>query len=205
VIEHSAYGALLERAGNRGPCAAPQNVYQAAGPDDDGRDDSWVAIAVANDEQWAAMCKALGEPAWAADDALATAAGRRRDHDQIDAELAEWCRARSADDIVSSLWDVGVPVGKVMQPHRQPDLPQLASRAFFEEMDHPVAGRARYSTMPMRFARGPQQFHQRPAPLLGEHTVELLREVGVTAKEIRALESDGVIGAWLKPVGTGAV
>ncbi len=52
VIEHSAYGALLERDGNRGPCAAPQNLYQAAGPDDYGRDDSWVAIAVATDEQW---------------------------------------------------------------------------------------------------------------------------------------------------------
>src|SRR6185312_7261787 len=44
VIEHSAYGALIERSGNRGPYAAPQNVYQAAGPDEDGRDDSWVAI-----------------------------------------------------------------------------------------------------------------------------------------------------------------
>ena len=45
AIEFSAYGALLARAGNRGPTAAPQNLYQAAGPDDLGRDDSWVAIA----------------------------------------------------------------------------------------------------------------------------------------------------------------
>ena len=60
VIEHSAYGALLERAGNRGPCAAPQNLYQAAGPDENGRDDCWVAIAVATDEQWAALCDVPG-------------------------------------------------------------------------------------------------------------------------------------------------
>ena len=52
VIEHSAYGALLTRTGNRGPCAAPQNLYQAAAPPE-GRDDVWVAIAVADDDQWA--------------------------------------------------------------------------------------------------------------------------------------------------------
>ena len=51
-IEFSAYGALLERAGNRGPTAAPQNLYKVAGPDERGRDDGWVAIAVATDEQW---------------------------------------------------------------------------------------------------------------------------------------------------------
>lgn len=199
VIEHSAYGALLERSGNRGPCAAPQNLYQAAGPDDDGRDDSWVAIAVATDEQWAALCKALGEPTWAADEVLVHAVGRRRDHDRIDTHLAEWCRARSADDIVSCLWDAGVPVAKVMQPHRQPDLEQLAARGFFEEVDHPVSGRARYSTLPMRFSRGPQRRHERPAPMLGEHTAALLSEVGISAADIEALEAAGVIGMALEP------
>ena len=63
VIEASAYGALLARDGNRGPTAAPQNLYRAAAPDDDGRDDSWVALAVATDEQWASLRSALGAPA----------------------------------------------------------------------------------------------------------------------------------------------
>ena len=54
VIEQSAYGALLTRTGNRGPCAAPQNLYQAAAPPE-GRDDVWVAIAVADEEHWAAL------------------------------------------------------------------------------------------------------------------------------------------------------
>ncbi len=66
AIEFSAYGALLGRDGNRGPCAAPQNLYQVAGPDEYGRDDCWVAIAVATDEQWVSLRRALGEPEWAA-------------------------------------------------------------------------------------------------------------------------------------------
>jgi crotonobetainyl-CoA:carnitine CoA-transferase CaiB-like acyl-CoA transferase len=193
-IEFSAYGALLSRSGNRGPLAAPQGLYQVAGPDEWGRDESWVAIAVAGDDQWVALRGALGEPAWAADPALATAAGRRHEHDRIDASLQEWCRSRSADDVVDRLWSAGVPVAKVMQPHRQPELPQLEFRRFFEEVDHPAIGRSRYSTVPMRFSRGPERFHRRPAPLLGEHTDELLRDLGLSPEEIAALEADGIVG-----------
>jgi crotonobetainyl-CoA:carnitine CoA-transferase CaiB-like acyl-CoA transferase len=197
VIEHSAYGSLLARAGNRGPCAAPQNLYQTAGVDEYGRDDCWIAIAVATDEQWAALRGALGNPEWAQDPALGTAPGRVREHDRIDAYLEEWCRARSADEILACLWSAGVPVGKVMQPHRQPDVAQLEFRGFFEEMDHPLIGRSRYSTLPMRFSRVAGDLHRRHAPLLGEHNAELLGELGLGPSEIAALEADGIIGRSL--------
>jgi len=203
VIEHSANGVLLSRTGNRGPLAAPQNLYHAAGPDDWGRDDSWVAIAITTDEQWEALSKAVDQPDWAADPALATAAGRMQAHDAIDEQLQKWCRERTADEIVDALWSVGVPVGKVIQPHRQPDLEQMQSRGFFEELDHPVVGRSRYSTLPMRFSRGPGQLHTRPAPLLGEHNDELLDQLGLTKAEIDALEADGIIGRAL-PTSNGA-
>ena len=196
-IEYSAYGSLLERAGNRGPTAAPQNLYKVAGPDERGRDDGWVAIAVATDEQWSALRSALGDPAWAAEPELATGAGRRRAHDRIDSLLGEWCRARSADEIVAALWEAGVPVAKVMQPHDQPDLPQLAARGFFEELDHPVIGSSRYSTLPMRFLRGPDRVHQRHAPLLGEHNDEILGALGLSATDLESLEADGIIGGSL--------
>ncbi|MEV6481802.1 CoA transferase [Streptomyces sp. NPDC051576] len=194
VIEHSAYNALLERAGNRGPAAAPQNLYPTADVDEFGQEDSWVAIAVATDEQWDALRDALGRPDWAMNTGLSTADGRRAHHDEIDDRLTAWCRRRGADEIVDHLWDAGVPVGKVMQPHRQAELPQVRFRGFFEELDHPVGGRARYSTMPVRFSLGPDRRHVRPAPLLGQHNHELLAELGLTEREIAALEADGVVG-----------
>jgi crotonobetainyl-CoA:carnitine CoA-transferase CaiB-like acyl-CoA transferase len=194
VIEHSAYGVLLQRAGNRGPAAAPQNLYLTADIDDFGREDSWVAVAVATDEQWAALREAIGRPDWAMDAGLATADGRREHHDQIDEHLAAWCRQRGADEIVELLWDAGVPVGKVMQPHRQAELPQLQFREFFEELEHPVNGRARYSTLPMKLSQGPDRLHTRHAPLLGQHNQELLAQLGLTEPEIAALEVEGVIG-----------
>jgi len=195
VIEYSAYGALLDRAGNRGPTAAPQNLYRAADIDEFGRPDTWVAVAVANDDQWRCLCDALGSPSWAVDPRLSTAAGRRAHEDLIDEQLAAYCRDRTVDTIVRTFWDAGVPVAKVLQPHRQTELDQLTFRDFFEELDHPVNGRARLSTVPMRLSGGSVPFHRHPAPLLGQHNHELLAELGVTEAEIAELEADGIIGS----------
>ena len=62
VIEYSAYGALLERDGNRGPAAAPQNLYRSTDIDEFGRADSWVAVAVATDDQWLLLRGADRQP-----------------------------------------------------------------------------------------------------------------------------------------------
>ena len=128
------------------------------------------------------------------DPALTTAAGRRAQHDAIDRHLSSWCDERSGDEIVDCLWEAGVPVAKVMQPHEQVALPQLQARGFFEEVDRPVTGTARHSTLPIRFSRGPDRFHRRPAPLLGEHNDEVLRALGVSDDELAELEDHGVIG-----------
>jgi crotonobetainyl-CoA:carnitine CoA-transferase CaiB-like acyl-CoA transferase len=194
VIEYSAYGALLQRDGNRGPTAAPQNLYLTTEVDEFGRRDCWVAIAVATDEQWAGLCNALGDPAWATDPALASADGRHRQHDLIDERLNAWCETRTADDIVETLWSCGVPVAKVMQPHRQSELPQLTARGFFEDVDHPVNARTPHSTLPFTSTRGPDRVHVQPAPLLGQHNREVLAELGLSDTEIDELVVQGVIG-----------
>jgi crotonobetainyl-CoA:carnitine CoA-transferase CaiB-like acyl-CoA transferase len=194
IIEYSAYGRLLERAGNRGPTAVPQNLFRTNEIDEFDRPDTWVAIAVANDEQWNRLGVALGSPSWATDPGLSTVSGRRAQEDLIDERLAAWCEHRTGDEIIATLWDAGVPVAKVMQPHRQVELHQLAYRDFFEVVAHPVNGLARLSTVPVRFSGGPCRFHTQPAPLLGQHNHELLTELGLTAAEIAGLEADGVIG-----------
>jgi crotonobetainyl-CoA:carnitine CoA-transferase CaiB-like acyl-CoA transferase len=204
VIEHSAYGALLQRDGNRGPTAAPQNLYRTNEVDEFGRRDCWVAVAVATDQQWAGLRDALGRPDWATDPALATAVGRRRYHDLIDDHLNAWCERRSGDDIVEAMWSHGVPVAKVMQPHRQSELVQLAARGFFEEVEHPVNARTPHSTVPFTSSRGPDRIQLRPAPLLGQHNNELLSELGLTDSEIAELEAKGVIGTAPAMHGTSA-
>ena len=193
VIEYSAYGALLQRAGNRGPTAAPQNLYRTNEIDEFGRADCWVAVAAATDDQWAGLCDVLGRPEWAVE--FSTVETRRVHHDFIDEHLAAWCATRTGDVIVDALWHHGVPVGKVMQPHRQTELPQLAARGFFEEVGHPVNTRTRHSTLPFKLSRAPERVHVHPAPLLGQHNHELLSELGLTDHEIAELEAHGVIGS----------
>ncbi|OBK47621.1 CoA transferase [Mycobacterium sp. 1081908.1] len=193
VIEYTAYGALLQRAGNRGPTATPQNLYRSADIDEFGRPDSWVAIAVQTDDQWEKLCEAIGSPSWATDPRLSTAAGRRAEANLIDERLAAWCEHRRCDDIVATLWDAGVPVAKVMQPHRQTELQQLGFRGFFEEVDDPLNGRARLSTVPMRFSSGPGRLHTNPAPTLGQHNHEVLSALGLTPTEVADLEAEGII------------
>jgi crotonobetainyl-CoA:carnitine CoA-transferase CaiB-like acyl-CoA transferase len=115
-------------------------------------------------------------------------------HDCIDEHLAAWCRERQADAIVDTLWTAGVPVGKVVQPHEQLDLEQLQHRGFFEELDHPVIGASPYASLPFRSTRGPDRFHRRHAPLLGEHNDELLLGLGLSRAEVDELEAAGIIG-----------
>jgi crotonobetainyl-CoA:carnitine CoA-transferase CaiB-like acyl-CoA transferase len=205
VTEYTAYGALLQRAGNRGPKAAPQNLYRTNEIDEFGRLDCWVAIAVATDDQWAGLCDGLGRPDWATDPGLSTAEGRRERHDAIDEHLATWCEQRTGDDIVDALWDKSVPVAKVMQPHRQTQLPQLVFRGFFEDVGHPVNAPTSHSTIPFKASRGPDRVHVHPAPLLGQHNHELLSGLGLTDDEIAELEAQGVIGTAPAMHGTSKV
>ncbi len=195
VIERSAYGALLARDGNRGPVAAPQNLYACAG------EEEWLALAVATDEQWQSLRRVLGDPEWARDPELDTDAGRRARHDLIDAQLASWCASRPVDDLVDALVAARVPAASVVSPREIAHHPQLRHQRLFETLEHPVVGRHELPSIPFRFAsRGEEPWLQRPAPTVGQHNDEVLREVlGLTGDELAHLRETKVIGE--RPVG----
>ena len=189
VIEFSAYGNLLERAGNRGPAAAPQNVYPTS------HDDRWVAIAIETDDQWARLRTALGDPEWAQGASFADMSGRRAAQDEIDRSLSDWCSARSPDAVIEHLWTHGVPVAKVLLDVEAESIPQLHARRFFETVDHPLTGTNTHGGYPVRFSLGPQQLHRLPPPMLGQHNHFVLSTIlGLTDDEISELADRGVIG-----------
>jgi crotonobetainyl-CoA:carnitine CoA-transferase CaiB-like acyl-CoA transferase len=195
VVEHSAYGRLLQRRGNRSATCVPQGIYRTADVDHDGTRDRWVAISVADDAQWRALCSVIGVHDWARDRALATADGRRAAEDAVDAQLAGWCAARSTVEIVDRLSNARVPAEPVVRAHEHDRLEQVVWRALFERVEHPVTGSADYIGAPFRFTRGPRAHHRFRSPLLGEHNREVLaRVLGLSDDEIVQLESDGVIG-----------
>jgi len=189
VIEYSAYGRLLARAGNRGPYAVPQGVYRCAG------EDAYLALAVATDAQWQCLCALMDETEWSRDPTLASAPGRRRAHDQIDARIQQWLSAQSCDEAVRKLTGAGIPAHPLVNGHYLMPNPQLEHRRFFQVMQHPVTGKTRYPGLPMSFSGLPRQLHASPPPTLGQHNDEILGgELGLSAEELEGLRERKIIG-----------
>lgn len=188
VAEYSATGRLLERRGNRGPAAAPQGLYECAGPEE------WLALAVATDEQWARLCSVMGDPPWARDPALATADGRQAAHDEIDRRIAEWARGRNLDETVEQLCEAGVPAAPVVLARDVVTNPQMRARGFFESVEHDVTGTHLIPGLPFSID-GERGFLRRPAPTLGRDNADVLGGLlGLSTDDLERLRSQGVIG-----------
>ncbi len=187
VVEYTATGTLLERAGNHSPGAAPQGVYACAGAE------QWLAVSIETDAQWAGLVDALGRPAWALDPALATAAGRAAAEDRLGAELAAWAAPLDLGQTVERRIERGVPAAAVADPRSISTNPQIRARGLYEESTHPVAGTHLISTMPFKWD-GIDRWIHTPAPTLGEHNAEVLHELGLSDDEIAKLAADTVIG-----------
>jgi len=151
------------------------------------------------DEQWRALVDLLGRPAWAAAPALATRAGRCARHDRLDVELSAWCAARERDTLVDLLLGSGIPAAPVLHPREAAANPQMRARGFFEAETHPVTGTHELPGLPMRFS-GLARWYRSPAPTLGQHTEEVLRDLlGLDDDTIAELRAEGIIGA--RPAG----
>ena len=185
VIEWTAYGQLLQRQGNRSPYAAPQGIYAATG------EDRWVVISVDDDSQWPALAALIGHGDW---DRWASRDERHANHDEIDAAISGWVAQRDRDAAVDELLAAGVPAAPVITGRESIDNPQLAARGHQQWMDHVVVGAVPYPSFPGRFNG---QYHRlgSPAPTLGEHNEEILRDVlGLDDAEIARLAEAQVIG-----------
>ena len=200
TLEWQAYGRRLARDTNRGPTAAPQGLYRCRPPrpldEPDERDaPEWLAIAVEDDVQWAGLRRALGDPGWVRDSALATAAGRRAAHDALDEALVRWCAERRARDAEALLLAEGVPAAAAVNAHFLIPNPQIRSRGFYQTLEHPITGPTPYPNLPIRFSAHGPGLHGSPAPTLGQHNEEVLGgELGLSSAELQALREKKIIG-----------
>jgi crotonobetainyl-CoA:carnitine CoA-transferase CaiB-like acyl-CoA transferase len=178
-------GSPPRRYGNAHPNIVPYQTFAAA--------DGWLAVAVGNDKQFAALCAVLGDPALAADPQFADNPARVTHRTALVSRLAEDFLARPMAYWVAALEGAGVPVGPVQTVAEVLDSPQVQALGLVREVDHPTAGRLRLIGSPLRLngAAPPIRY---PPPLLGQHSAAILTEVlSLSPAEIAALAADGVI------------
>jgi len=190
VVEFTATGNLLTRRANRTAGFAPQGAFPCRG------EERWLAVSVATDEQWTGLRTALGEPSWAKDPSLETYAGRRDAADALESGLAAWASEQDLGAAVETLIAHGVPAGEVTDFRSISSHPLFAARGFFESCEHPVAGTHPMPGLPLRW-EGIDRWIRTPAPTLGQHNTEILRDVlQMDQAEIDELAAAEVIGDW---------
>ena len=160
----------LPRTGSRRPRAAPTAVVAAGG------EDSWLAVAVDGPRAWRALCGVLGRDDWADDPTLSRVEGRAARADAIEAALASWAAPQDAEFAAGRLQSAGVPAAPVLRGDVLAYLPQLAEAGFWPEMERRYVGRHVIPAAPFAYD-GVRPALLRPAPILGEHTEEVLAEL----------------------------
>jgi len=193
LVEWGAYGNLMNREGNRSALAAPQGLYPCA--DGQPGNEKWLALSIASDEQWQALCSEMGHSEWAASPALSHCLGRREAHDEIDERISEWTRKHGREEVARRLRAAGIPASELADARTLCRTnPQLRARAYYETPEHPVVGAMPLPSLPFRF-EGIDHWLRTPAPTLGQHNEQVLRGIlGLSAEEFGALEASGVIG-----------
>ncbi|HVC77879.1 MAG TPA: CoA transferase [Candidatus Micrarchaeaceae archaeon] len=181
-------GEAVLPVGNQDPDRSPHGSYPCAGGDD-----AWCVISVAGDQEWKALRLLMGNPDWACDAALQTAAGRIRERDRVDTGVAQWTSGLTPRQVMELCQARGVAAGIVATGEDLASDPQLNNRGFMVELEHPAMGRLRLPGNPVRFARRKLPV-RRLGPLLGQDNDQVLREVlGLSAVQIADLTELGAI------------
>ncbi|MGD9369306.1 MAG: CoA transferase [Desulfobacteraceae bacterium] len=167
---------------------APHGCYRCRGID------RWCVIAVFDESQWAALCRAMGDPHWTREERFSTMSHRMAHADPLDALLEQWTSRRAAETIVADLQRAGIPCGVVQNARDLANDPHLNKREFFAEMDHPILRKMATDTSPVRFKTMDAQ-PLKSSPLLGQDNRHVFVDLlGLTEEEYGRYIEKGVIG-----------
>ncbi len=171
--------------GSRHPTITPFQYFAAA--------DGYIVIAAGNDGLWRKLCVALDLANLADDARFANNAARTQNHGEMEPLLAAAFVARSVEAWCDLLGSAGIPCGPIHDVGQVCRDAQVAARGMIIELEHPRAGRQKMPNTPLKFSQTPIELHE-PAPLLGQHTEQVLGEwLGLSTEELAELRKDGTI------------
>lgn len=164
--------------------AAPYQAFPTA--------DGWINIGGANQANWERIAKLIGAPELIGDPRFVDNSARMANRDELARLIGEHLRTKSTADWLAALDAAGIPAGPINDIAQMAADPQTRARVMVVELEHPVAGRTQALGVPVKFSATPGSV-RRPAPTLGQHTHEVLREHGFADEEIAALAQEGAV------------
>jgi len=184
AAEYLETGQVPQSMGNRHRLTAPYQLFETS-------DKRYLAIGTPNGMLFGKFMQVLGLEAEARDPRFATYANRKLNEDALLAIVEPAIKARKSDDVEQALMVVGVPCGRLNNFKEAFEHPQLVARRMVENVEHPRLGTMRVARNPILFDHdGPEIV--RPCPMLGEHSGEILQELGYSADAVQKLVASGV-------------
>ncbi len=185
LIEQSVLGVNRTPTGNRGQTAAPVDIFKTR--------DGWILVQVVGDPLYRRWAQLMGEEQWLTDPRFKDDISRGDNSQAISERMSRWCSERTSDEALDILGKALIPAGPVLKPQQTLDDPHVQAMGFFQPVDYPgLPSPAPISHAPVALSDTPGSIRRR-APMLGEHTDEILSELGYDAEAIAELRAIAVI------------
>ena len=186
VMMYSLAGIVSGRDGNAHPLYAPYDCFET-------KDGKHVVVAGHWESQWQNLCRAMNRQDLLEDPRFRTMWDRAQNYEHLRSIIETWIAARNREEIISMLIDYDVPVGPVNTVEDIFNCPQVNAREMLSEIHHPIVGQMKIVGVPIQFSETPARVRS-AAPLLGEHTEEVLRNIlSLSDSEIQTMREEGVI------------
>ncbi|HKB23583.1 MAG TPA: CoA transferase [Methylomirabilota bacterium] len=177
-------GEIPPQAGNDHPTGIPTGVFTTA--------DGHINIAASGQTMYRRLCTALGVPELVDDPRFKTIHDRSKNRKQLNAELDKILVKKTGAEWIEALNKAGVPSGPIYNVKQVFEDPQIQHLGMAQPVRHPERGEIKVQGLPATLSRTPGAI-RRPPPTHGQHTDEILRELGYSAEEIKALRKDGAV------------
>ncbi len=186
IMRYYIAGEIPGPLGTRHPSIVPFQAFMAK--------DDWIVIAVGNDNLWAKFCKAVGREELIDDPRFKTNPKRLENYKTLKPIIDEIISEKTVNEWLEIFTKAGVPSTRINTIDKTVNDPHVKARGILQNVKHPVIGDMLIPKLPIMFSDTPSDI-DRPAPLLGEHSEKILRELlGFNDKEIETLKEEGVLG-----------